>query len=79
MAQVLLFGWFAERAGWAERSIAAHSLSTLSRIVGDQHPDIAEALANGRGRAAVNQDLVTDDRLLSDGDEVAFFPPVSGG
>ena len=29
--------------------------------------------------AAVNQVMCTDDTTLTDGDEVAFFPPVTGG
>lgn len=28
---------------------------------------------------AVNMEYVTQDHLIKDGDEVAFFPPVSGG
>lgn len=28
---------------------------------------------------AVNQAMVTDDHSLSGGDEVAFFPPMTGG
>ena len=30
-------------------------------------------------KAAVNKELVSDDFNLKDGDEVAFFPPVTGG
>jgi molybdopterin synthase sulfur carrier subunit len=30
-------------------------------------------------RAAVNQELVADDASIQAGDEVAFFPPVTGG
>jgi molybdopterin synthase sulfur carrier subunit len=30
-------------------------------------------------RAAVNQAMAVGDAPLSDGDEVAFFPPVTGG
>lgn len=30
-------------------------------------------------RAALNQELVADDAPLKAGDEVAFFPPVTGG
>jgi molybdopterin synthase sulfur carrier subunit len=40
----------------------------------------AEELADHRPvRAAVNQEMAHGDTLLSDGDEVAFFPPVTGG
>ena len=30
-------------------------------------------------RAAVNQDMVTADAAVKAGDEIAFFPPVTGG
>lgn len=30
-------------------------------------------------RASVNQEISPMDRVLSGGDEVAFFPPVTGG
>ena len=30
-------------------------------------------------RIAVNQDMATADTTIRDGDEVAFFPPVTGG
>jgi molybdopterin synthase sulfur carrier subunit len=39
-----------------------------------------EVLAHGRAvRMALNQDLCEDTALLSEGCEVAFFPPVTGG
>lgn len=40
----------------------------------------AEALAEGRLlRAAVNQDMADGAAAVKAGDEVAFFPPVTGG
>ncbi|BCG10192.1 molybdopterin synthase sulfur carrier subunit [Buttiauxella agrestis] len=39
----------------------------------------ALALEPGKLLAAVNQTLVSFDSPLTDGDEVAFFPPVTGG
>ncbi len=39
----------------------------------------ALALEPGKLLAAVNQSLVTADHPLAAGDEVAFFPPVTGG
>ncbi|MBM3346442.1 MAG: molybdopterin converting factor subunit 1 [Betaproteobacteria bacterium] len=39
-----------------------------------------EALAQTRVlRVAINQDMAEPGRTLSGGDEVAFFPPVTGG
>lgn len=40
----------------------------------------AREMAEGRNlRAAVNQAVAAADAPLADGDEVAFFPPVTGG
>ncbi len=38
------------------------------------------ALAQAKNlRMAINQDMAFGDAALRDGDEVAFFPPVTGG
>lgn len=39
----------------------------------------ALALENGKLLAAVNQSFVSLEHPLVEGDEVAFFPPVTGG
>lgn len=40
----------------------------------------AHALAHGKAvRMALNQDMCHGDAALKAGDEVAFFPPVTGG
>ena len=40
----------------------------------------AQALAHGKAvRMALNQDMCSADAVLKAGDEVAFFPPVTGG
>lgn len=60
---------------------------TMPRTVGDLHtwltqrsPEHAAALDEHKGlRTAFNQTLCTADQRLSDGAEVAFFPPVTGG
>lgn len=38
-----------------------------------------QMLASPRMRAAINQELAVEGAGLSEGDEVAFFPPVTGG
>ena len=40
----------------------------------------AEVLARGKAvRMALNQQMMDEDEPLTDGAEVAFFPPVTGG
>lgn len=40
----------------------------------------AEELAPGRAyRVAINQDLADKDAVLRENDEIAIFPPVTGG
>lgn len=40
----------------------------------------AAALAHGKAvRMALNQEMCSADAMLKAGDEVAFFPPVTGG
>ncbi|MGZ5258170.1 MAG: MoaD/ThiS family protein [Burkholderiales bacterium] len=40
----------------------------------------AQALSETKPiRAAVNQEMASADTPVNDGDEVAFFPPVTGG
>jgi molybdopterin synthase sulfur carrier subunit len=40
----------------------------------------AQELAGNRSlRAAVNQSMASGDTSIADGDEIAFFPPVTGG
>ncbi len=57
--------------------------ATLSQVrealIGRGEP-WAGAFANlKRVRGAVNQVMAEDDAVVADGDEVAFFPPVTGG
>ncbi|MCL9774631.1 molybdopterin synthase sulfur carrier subunit [Vibrio methylphosphonaticus] len=37
------------------------------------------ALESGKLLAALNQNIVALDEKVQDGDEIAFFPPVTGG
>ena len=38
-----------------------------------------KSLSSGQLMMAVNQEMVQKETLLHSGDEVAFFPPVTGG
>jgi molybdopterin converting factor subunit 1 len=78
--RVKLFATLRERAGWAQKTWElpdAATVATLLDTLGEAEPNLEVA-----GRpiyAAVNQQYVGRDAALHDGDEVALFPPVSGG
>jgi molybdopterin synthase sulfur carrier subunit len=82
MIRVLFFASLRERLGRAEETLAS-----VPTTVGALRAELAarggtwqEAFADGaRTLAAVNQEMAADDRPLRDGDEVGFFPPVTGG
>lgn len=82
--KILYFAWLRERVGHAEEDLA---LPTAVTSVGEL---IAYLRARGSGyeqafsnptviRVAVNQSYVKFDHPLNDSDEVAIFPPVTGG
>ncbi|ELW1647044.1 MULTISPECIES: molybdopterin synthase sulfur carrier subunit [Enterobacter] len=55
------------------------NVAALRAHLATQSDRWALALDEGKLLAAVNQTLVDFDHPLTAGDEVAFFPPVTGG
>ena len=51
----------------------------ISQLVDQHSPEWLEILTAENIRIAVNQDMINEDVGVIDGDEVAFFPPVTGG
>lgn len=78
--RVLFFASLADLMGERRRSLHLPAGST----VGDALRDMALDVPNLAARAphvsfAVNESFVSADAPLSDGDELALIPPVSGG
>ena len=66
--------------GSETRETSALSLADLRDELLAASPAHAASLARGRAvRMAVNQVMQGETALLSDGCEIAFFPPVTGG
>jgi molybdopterin converting factor subunit 1 len=81
---ILYFAWLRERVGRAEERVAlppgVDTVGELIEWLRQQSPGHAAAFAVARTvRCAVNQDFADPAKKLAPGDEVAFFPPVTGG
>ncbi|TMB19987.1 MAG: molybdopterin converting factor subunit 1 [Deltaproteobacteria bacterium] len=75
--RLVFFAALRERMGArAERSVEpGTTVGALWRALVAERPELARILV----RFAVNEVYVEPGHRLADGDEVAFFPPVSGG
>jgi len=76
------FASIREAIGQDSESFTTHA-STLNALRDElvaRGGAYAEVLAYGRAvRTALNQEVCDGDAVLSDGCEIAFFPPVTGG
>jgi molybdopterin synthase sulfur carrier subunit len=82
--RILYFAWLRARIGHAEEQLAlpaeVHDVAGLLRWLQGRGGNYAVALGDlSVVRVAVNQDYVGPDHPLRDRDEVALFPPVTGG
>ena len=82
--RLLFFAGLREALGLAREDLIlsadVRSLGDLRAFLAGRGGVWAQQLAPGRNlRAAVNQDMAAPEAALKDGDEVAFFPPVTGG
>lgn len=77
---VRLFAAYREAVGRSELLIKVPDRARVGWLVGEvvrRHPELDGRLS--RAAYAVNRNHVDRDRVLADGDEVVFIPPVSGG
>ncbi len=82
--KILYFAWLRTRIGHGEDRIelpkGVEDVRGLIEHLRAQGPGYAQALADlGTVKVAVNQEYVGFDHKLKPSDEVAFFPPVTGG
>ncbi len=82
--RLLYFAWLRARIGQAEEDLQlpaeVRDVAGLLLWLRGRGGGYAEALRDlSVIRVAVNQDYVGPDHPLVEGDEVALFPPVTGG
>ena len=81
---LLYFAWVREQIGRDSEEIALPAdVQTVAALLdwlrsrGDGYAQALEDLSVIR--VAVNQEFATPDHAVADGDEIALFPPVTGG
>jgi sulfur-carrier protein len=86
MIDVHYFANIRETLGLAHEQVPAASLTTVVSLMeclvqkhGQRWASVFGGSAGARVLVAVNQEVVPANTLIKDGDEVAFFPPVTGG
>ncbi|PGS48463.1 molybdopterin converting factor subunit 1 [Bacillus sp. AFS041924] len=78
MIKVLLFAHLREKAGIEELTVNDQNginVKELKELLMNKYdlPQLHQIMT------AVNEEFVTDEEIVKDGDVVAFIPPVSGG
>ena len=83
MIQLRYFASLREKIGLGDETVALpEAIATvggLQQWLQDRGEPWREALADERLLVAVNQEVGDRETAVSDGDEVAWFPPVTGG
>ncbi len=82
MIRVVLFASLREQLGTGATEVTddVRCISDLVEALTRQHGKVWRVTLHSENvRVAVNKSLVQGDHHIMDGDEVAFFPPVTGG
>lgn len=84
MLRLLYFAWLRERLGHAEEEVqppaSVRTVGELISWLAARDAKHGAAFAEPRLiRTAVNQEFARAETAVTAGDEVAFFPPMTGG
>ncbi len=78
MIKILYFSVVREKLKKSEEEIEFKgSIEELRNLLKEKYPELSEIL--DKVKFAVNEEYVSDDHIVKDGDTVAVIPPVSGG
>ena len=82
MIKVVFFAALREQLNCSELSLTSENLATVADLknqLASKNAAWQQVFANSALLSAVNHDMVSNEQAIKSGDEVAFFPPVTGG
>lgn len=82
MIKVVFFAALREQLNCESVSLDSNSIHTIADVkkqLSQQGEQWQQVLNNSALLSAVNHDMVDSTHAVKSGDEVAFFPPVTGG
>lgn len=82
MIKILYFARLGEQLGSRSESLESDGLTQIKQLVDllkSRGEPWDSAFKTGHVLVAINQEMTDFDGPLKDGDEIAFFPPVTGG
>mgnify|MGYP001204282162 CR=1 FL=1 len=80
--KIKYFAWIKDITNIEEEEInlnKAKNLEELKAYLIEKYPDFKKHIIKEIFRFAINQEYVVKNTNLNDEDEIAIFPPVSGG
>ena len=80
--KIIYFAWIKDITNYSEEFLDSNeikNLDSLKKYLISKYPDLNKHLDKEILRFAVNQEYVVENIDLKKNDEIAVFPPVSGG
>ena len=80
--KIKYFAWIKDITTYEEEEINSNEINNLDELkifIISKYPDLKKHLDQEILRFAVNQEYIAENINLNKNDEIAVFPPVSGG
>ena len=80
--RIIYFAWIKDITNFSEELLDSNeikNLDSLKKYIVSKYPDLKKHLDQEILRFAVNHEYIVENINLKKNDEIAVFPPVSGG